>query len=260
MQNLPEVTQGEDFWFACHPDVACFNACCSDLTMPLTPYDALRLQTALGLDSDSFFEDFTTMDCAADTGFPSLHLRMADSIGKPCPFLNSKGCSVYQHRSSACRTYPLGRATQVTDPEKPAASSIAEKFFLVREDHCLGFAEQLRWQTDTWLKDQGLEPYIYHNDKYARLIAIYKHFAKGAKLSGKHATMALLALYQMDRFAEFIQGVQIFTRLKLQGEWGKYSTEEFRHLVLKDSEMRLLFGYEWLRLVLFGQAENIAPA
>ena len=44
MENLPELEPGKTFCFACHPEVPCFNRCCAELTLPLTPYDVLRLR------------------------------------------------------------------------------------------------------------------------------------------------------------------------------------------------------------------------
>lgn len=259
LQSLPEIRAGETFWFSCHPGVPCFNACCSDLTMPLTPYDVLRLQQGLGMNSDDFFEEFTTIGCYPDTGFPLLHLRMADGPGKPCPFLTQGGCGVYEHRSSACRTYPLGRATRPGNPDD-AASPLLEQFFLVREDHCKGFVEQKPWITATWLEDQGLVPYMCMNDRYMRLVARYKSVAGKAVLSGKHATMALLCLYQMDRFADFTSSTSLMQRIRFQGEWAALPEADLVARILGDPETRLSFGMEWMELVLFGSAPLIAPA
>ena len=36
LKSLPELAPGERFRFACHPEVPCFNACCSDLSLMLT--------------------------------------------------------------------------------------------------------------------------------------------------------------------------------------------------------------------------------
>ena len=33
--------------FACHPKVPCFNECCRELDLALSPYDVLRLRRAL---------------------------------------------------------------------------------------------------------------------------------------------------------------------------------------------------------------------
>ncbi len=322
LQSLPEIKPGERFWFACHPGVPCFNACCSDLTMPLTPYDVLRLRQGLGhapaagedpsgdtppLSSEEFFEEFATVGCYEDTGFPLLHLRMEDSPDRFCPFVTEAGCGVYANRSTACRMYPLGRATRPAErqgcrscaaggaelhgagtscatsednavslqaasprcaPDNPAAASqdpgmtgvpLSEKFFLVREGHCKGFAESRAWTTADWLADQGLEPYNRMNDRYMRLIARYKALAKGAVLSGRHATMALLCLYQQDRFLEFLSSVNLFSRLTFTGAFAALSREEQIRRIMTHEEDRLWFAFAWMELVLFGSAEGLEP-
>ena len=67
LKSLPELTAGETFRFACHPEVPCFNACCSDLTLMLTPYDALRLRRALGVTPVDFMNHFARRFEAPDT-------------------------------------------------------------------------------------------------------------------------------------------------------------------------------------------------
>ena len=269
LESLPRIKPGESFWFACHPDVPCFNACCSDLTMPLTPYDVLRLCQGLDMGSEQFFEDFARVGCYEDTGFPLLHLRMEDAPGKPCPFVTEQGCGVYEHRSSACRTYPLGRAScraeRAGNGENAGEAAgtgpieIEERYFLVREDHCKGFEQNRQWTTDTWLADQGLEPYNRMNDRYMRLIIRYKDVANGAILSGKHATMALLCLYQQDRFLEFLQSVGMFSRVSITGEYNGLTGREAVELVLRDPEQRLWFAFDWLELMLFGASDTLTP-
>ncbi len=316
LQSLPEVQPGESFWFACHPGVPCFNACCSDLTMPLTPYDVLRLRRGLkDMGSEQFFEEFANVGCYEDSGFPLLHLRMDDSPMRLCPFLTESGCGVYPHRSTACRTYPLGRATRPADevcaagpagggqgggcsgggksapavpgdsgttaapagfggcgptggggrgcsgkeaPTSPAA--LSERYFLVREDHCKGFAQHKEWTIATWLSDQGLTGYNRMNDRYMRLMARYKSVAKGAILSGRHATLALLCLYQQDRFLEFLNAMNVFSRLAFAGEYAAAPREEHIARILGDEEARLWFAFDWMELALFGSSANLAPA
>ena len=51
LDSLPELKPDETFCFDCNPDVPCFNRCCAELTLPLTPYDVLRLRRNLGLGS-----------------------------------------------------------------------------------------------------------------------------------------------------------------------------------------------------------------
>lgn len=257
LNSLPEVKPGERFWFACHPGVPCFNACCSDLTMPLTPYDVLRLSAGLDMGSEAFIEDYAVPGFYEDTGFPLLHLRMNPGGVKLCPFVTEQGCGVYEHRSSACRTYPLGRATRMEGEGRSARA--VEQYFLVREAHCKGFAEQGEWTIDTWLADQGIEPYNRMNDRYMRLMARYKALADGAVLSNRHATMALLCLYQQDRFLELIRATDLFNRVTLAGEYLEQDEHAVKANVLENPEARLWFAFDWVELVLFGSCANLLP-
>ena len=61
LDSLPELKPDETFCFDCNPDVPCFNRCCAELTLPLTPYDVLRLRRNLGIGSEEFLGTFTTM-------------------------------------------------------------------------------------------------------------------------------------------------------------------------------------------------------
>lgn len=242
LDSLPELRRGENFRFSCHPGVRCFNACCSDLTMPLTPYDVLRLRRNLGMGSEEFIGTHAHVEQYPDTGFPLLHLRMSDHPLKLCPFVSDAGCTVYPDRSSACRTYPLGRATREDD-----AGGVVEQFFVVQEEHCRGFEEDKAWTSAAWLQDQGLEPYYLWNDRYMRLMARQRR--TGTVLGAKHATMCLLAFYQLDRFADFLQGVHLFSRLDV--------SEERQVRILADEEERLGFALEWAELVLFGDCATL---
>lgn len=242
LESLPELRAGETFRFACHPGVRCFNACCSDLNMPLTPYDVLRLRRNLGMGSEEFINTHARVGQYPDTGFPSLFLRMRDHPLKLCPFVSDAGCTVYPDRSGACRTYPLGRATR-----EDARGDVVERFFVVREEHCGGFDEPGEWSRAAWLADQGLEPYNAANDRYMRLMARCKR--QGAVISPRRATMVLLACYQLDRFAGFIRDTGLFDRLVM--------TDDRRRLVLDGEEARLDFACDWVELALFGDSAGL---
>lgn len=242
LDSLPELKPGETFVFACNERVPCFNRCCSELTMPLAPYDVLRLRRNLGLDSESFFKHFTTTELYPDTGFPLPLLKMRDGPDGPCPFVTPAGCSVYEDRSAACRTYPLGRGTRLGP-----GGEVLERFFTVREDHCLGFDAGERRTAGDWLADQGLEPYNRSNDRYMRLMAGIK--ASGKPVSQRMAAMCLLAFFQLDRFKDFMESMQLLGRFDL--------SEERRVAVLEDEEARLDFAFDWMEIVLFGVSANL---
>ncbi len=244
LESLPEVGQEEEFAFACHPEVPCFNACCSDLTLMLTPYDVLRLRKHLQISSNEFFTDHGEMHMAPDTGLPLCHLRMCDDSRKSCPFVRKEGCSVYPDRPAACRTYPLGRATRPGEN-----GSIQERFFLVREPHCQGFAQKKTWTPKTWLKDQGLKPYNAANDRYMRFLAKVKGL--GTPVSTKQANVAALALFQLDNFQHFLQDSHLLEAFEIE--------DAQRARIFKEEEQRLFFALDWLELILLKHSETLRP-
>lgn len=240
LESLPELKAGERFRFACHPKVPCFNACCSDLTLMLTPYDVLRLRERLGLSSREFIARHALTALAPDTGFPMLRLRMMDQVpGSPCPFVTVEGCSVYPGRPGACRTYPLGRATK-TGP----SGEVVEQFFVVREPHCRGFEEGTDWTSGDWLGDQELQEYNRNNDRYMLLLAKAKEL--GARLDQRQANMVFLAAYNVDGFKDFLLNTGLFSRLDV--------SPEDQEAILSVETRRLLFAMDWLELVLYGSS------
>lgn len=245
LDSLPEIEPGQDFQFACHPGVPCFNACCADLNLLLTPYDVLRLRKGLGMDSESFIQRHCQVSSYPDTGFPMLHLQMGNDTNRSCPFVSQEGCTVYQNRPSACRIYPIGRATRCDNGE----GRIKEQFFLVHEDHCQGFEQDKSWNLDTWTQDQGLEPYTASNDSFSLLMAAVK--AAGRPLHHKHSTMCLLALYQLDRFQQFVREVGIFDRVEV--------SQERQQAIQQSEEECLEFALDWVELMLFGKNERLKP-
>jgi Fe-S-cluster containining protein len=229
--------------------------------MPLTPYDVLRLTRGLDMGTEQFFEEFAIAGCYPDTGFPLLHLRMReDHPERLCPFVTEQGCGVYEHRSSACRTYPLGRAARLAE-ENAARNgpAVIQQYFLVREEHCRGFEEQTPWTVETWLRDQELEPYNRMNDRYMELIARYKTTSGGTLLSGQQATLALLCLYQQDRFLEFFRAMNVLSRVRLRGTYEGEDAPACAARLAADPEARLAFAFDWMELVLCGACKNLAP-
>ncbi|MBI5583589.1 MAG: hypothetical protein HY892_07175, partial [Deltaproteobacteria bacterium] len=63
------------FSFACHSDLACFNECCRDLKLVLTPYDILRLKKHLGLPSMDFLDRYGEIQAGTHNNFPGVFLK-----------------------------------------------------------------------------------------------------------------------------------------------------------------------------------------
>jgi len=242
LDSLPELEEGKTYNFKCYPGIACFNACCSDLNMVLTPYDILRLRRALDVGSVDFLRTHTTMNMAEDTNFPVFHLRMTDNAARSCAFVTEKGCSIYENRPGACRMYPLGRATR-PDGE----GGVIEQFFVVQEDHCKGFNEPDEWTGASWVQDQGFAVYTANNDRYMNILARIKQ--AGHPVPEKMGHMAVLALYKLDEFQRFIQKMQVFSRVEVD--------EEHQKTILSDEEATLEFAMDWIELMLFHSTPNL---
>lgn len=246
LETLPELGTDETFRFDCHPGVPCFNRCCAELTLPLTPYDILRLRRHMGMTSEDFLNTFTTMRSFPDTGFPLPMLRMLDGPDEPCPFVTPAGCAVYEDRPGACRYYPIGRGT------KMAADGVAERFFVVRESHCRGFDQGADRTPRQWMEHEGLQPFNRANDRYMRLMALVR--GTGKPLEPRMVTMTVLCLFQLDRFRELVTAMKIFSHVDIG--------EERKAAVMQDSpegdEAALDFALDWLELVIFGQSEGLA--
>ena len=138
-EGLEDLAADARFRFACHPGVTCFNRCCHDLALPLTPYDVMILCRHLGMDGENFLERYATVRTFPETGFPLPFLNMDEVENLPCPFVGPQGCTVYPARPAACRSYPLGRGTRL------GRSGVEERHFLVREAHCRGFENGEEW-------------------------------------------------------------------------------------------------------------------
>ncbi|HUW63700.1 MAG TPA: YkgJ family cysteine cluster protein [Spirochaetia bacterium] len=183
---------GDDlFRFACHPGVACFNRCCRDVNIFLTPYDVLRMRKKLGMSSTEFLDKYTRVLVPEETGLPVVMLNMTDDAEKKCQFLGGSGCSVYEDRPWSCRMAPLDMAGE------------GEFRLIFESSHCLGLAEDREWTPIDWAKDQGLE-------EYDRVEAPFRDFTSRLKFpEGKVpgpdvAQMFYMGCYDLDRFRRFV--------------------------------------------------------
>ena len=250
-----EPLEGDGFQFACKPGLRCFGDCCSDLTLMLMPYDALRLRRRLGMGSEAFLEQHTETVRDPESMVPRVQVKMGDDAKKRCPFLSDEGCTVYEDRPSACRMFPLGRAAAAASASglveafggggnsRVASSGVREQFFLVKEEVCHGWDEPLEWNVDQWIDDQGLRDYIDVNDRwlpvFARLPALAKDQHAEQRFSMFHT-----AAYHLDRFRDLVTGEAFSSRFEIASE----RLAQLR----SDDEALLAFAIDWLSFSLFG--------
>jgi Fe-S-cluster containining protein len=190
---ISPLDRRQTFCFACSPQVPCFNACCRDLCQALTPYDVLRLKQHLNLSSADFLKRYTESHTGPGTGLPVVGLRFREGDGRVCPFVTVSGCRVYAARPASCRTYPLARGVSRHRHSK----KMTEYWALIREPHCLGFANGHEQTVDQWIHEQQLDAYHQANDRMLTLIARKNRFRPGP-LTPVESARVFTALYDVD--------------------------------------------------------------
>jgi Fe-S-cluster containining protein len=234
--NVSRLCGLKRFAFGCHPDVACFTECCRELDLILTPYDVLRLRNELGISSVDLINRYVVLERDENNGFPILYLGMVDDGKASCPFIGSDGCQVYKGRPGACRAYPVGRGTTLDKGGRKQ-----ELYVLVREEHCLGFAESSEYTVAEWFENQGLKEYNLFNDEVLTLLQ-HEKVHKGMRFSPEQFESIMLALYKLDEFKKQISSVGFKKEFNL--------TEEKIRAILSDDLKLLRFGIRWLKEIL----------
>jgi len=141
LRDKRQIAETDDFPFSCHPGVPCFNHCCADINIVLTPVDVLRLARRLGITTTDFLDQYCLHPITKELSLPVVVLRMGDDPAKKCQFVGEEGCTVYEDRPWSCRMYPVGMAIP------PARAGVDPKpiFFLFEDDFCEGRRESPRW-------------------------------------------------------------------------------------------------------------------
>lgn len=230
-RDINNITPQDTLTFACHKGVSCFTECCRMLELALTPYDVLRLRKATGLSSRELLDQYIIEELEEGDVFPQFYLTMVDDGRASCAFVSDDGCTVYEHRPAACRTYPLGRATVRKDD-----NAIEEHFVIMREKHCLGFKEDNSQSVEAYNKDQGMEVYNRYNDAVAYILQ-HEAIRKGIRPTKEQIAFFTLALYDLDTFRE-----QLFT-----GCLESITVDQAEKEQLADDEQLLLFAIEWMK-------------
>ncbi len=245
IDNYPRLGLEDSFDFSCHPGVPCFNMCCRDITIVLTPYDILRLKNRLGISSEEFVAKYAlSPPIDGQQRIPIIILRMQDNEEKTCPFLGENGCSVYEDRPWACRMYPVGVASQRTE-ENPDGQ---EFYFLLKEtEKCKGHDSGNPITVKQFMENQEVEKHEAMNEGFKRL-TLHPMFETDQLLPPQQVQMFFMACYNLDMFKRFLFNSKFFDIMILPDEGVK---ERIRD----DEEELLKFGFEWLRYSLFGEGD-----
>ena len=231
----------DKFRFRCHKGIACFNKCCENIDIMLTPYDIVRLKHRLGVTSREFI-DLYTVDFQMDGhGTPGLKLRTKEN-STACINLTPEGCGVYEDRPAACRYYALGLVSM----RKKDAPRDEDSYFIVREEHCLGHLEPVVQTVCDYRKEQGVDLYDEINHEWRQIIL--KKRSSGPTVgrpSERSFELFFLASYDLDGFREFVASLGFDEVFDLD--------PSFKQELMADEVQLLRFGFRLLKQVLFGE-------
>src|SRR3989339_950769 len=143
------LAENASLQFRCHRNVKCWNACCSNIDIPLTPYDVLRLKKRLDMSSGEFLKQYSVPFEMDKDGMPGIKLNPVEG-GTACQFMTPEGCGVYEDRPTACRYYPGALLSLRNQEESVDRTSYA----LVQEPHCLGHQEPRKLTINDYRKEQ----------------------------------------------------------------------------------------------------------
>jgi len=240
IQELLQPIENGVFRFACNPSVPCFTECCRDLRLLLTPYDILRVKTHLGITADAFIEEYGDVHFDEKRLLPMIHLKMDDNARRTCPFVSPEGCGIYENRPSACRIYPVARASRF----HRVHGALIENHYLLHEEHCRGFEEGREWTLEDWIVDQGLESYHEMNNLWMQIIAD-GNLRKHRPLSEKQQQMFFMVCYNLERFRDFVFGTR-FLQL--------FDIPEIEEKAIRTDDIALLkLGFKWLNYSLLNR-------
>jgi len=243
-QSPVETTQFDGtkvIQFRCHKDISCFNACCKNIDITLTPYDILRLKRRLGVTSGEFLREYTEPYEMEKEGIAGVKFKPVDD-GTACRFMRDEGCSVYEDRPTACRYYPVALISMRRQDESTDINSYA----LIKENHCKGHFEYRSLTIDEYRKEQGL-------DEYDRLARGWRQLVLKKKSSGptvgkpskRSLQLFFMSCYDLDRFREFVISAPFNETYDI--------SDETRKKILNDETELMLFAFDFQKQVMFGE-------
>jgi len=231
------------FPFTCERGMACFNSCCKDAHIVLTPCDVIRMKSRLGLSSDEFLQLFTVPGLIPHTELPIPILKVMENREKACPFLGESGCGIYEDRPAACRYYPIGAGVF---HNRDAAAR--ERFFaMIKEPHCLGHELGTERTVGEWLEEQGIPPYDEVNSGWTELILKRKSLGPFVTIREKTLHMFFMGAYNVDGFRRFVFESRFLDVYVV--------AEATRKQIAEDDRAMLDFAIAWLKGTLYGEGK-----
>jgi len=239
---IPKMVEGTHvLQFSCHKGIGCWNACCSNIDISLTPYDILRLKKRLELSSAEFLTKYTVPYEMEKDDIAGVKFRPVEG-GTACQFMRPEGCSVYEDRPTACRYYPVALVSMRKQDEYVDKDSYA----IVKEDHCKGHLESRRQTIAEYRQEQGVVDYDELARGWRQLILKKKSSGPSVgKPSLKSRQLFFMACYDLDQFRAFVASDNF-------GQLFALPLAEREKIVGDDVEL-MTFGFRFLRQVMFGE-------
>jgi len=242
------LKEDDSFCFSCHPSVSCWNRCCHNADVTLTPADILMLCRKLGLAPAEFLAQYTVPAIAEKSDLPVAKLRNDGAAGEgACVFLaGEKGCGVYSARPVTCRYYPMGMASV-----KMMGAEQKEDFhFLVREAHCKGHEEKKSQTVREFRREQGVEALDEINRGWVDIMMKMVSWRSvggpnGKSVSAQAKKMFFMVSTDVTAFRRFVFETRFLDTYVIEPD----TVEQ-----LKTDDVALLqLGFDWLKNVLFNE-------
>jgi uncharacterized protein len=239
---MPEMLEGDKvIQFQCRKGIDCWNACCSNIDISLTPVDILRLSRRLGISTTEFLIQYTFPYELEPNGIAGVKFKPIEN-GSACQFMRPEGCDVYTDRPTACRYYPVALLSMRRSDEFTDRNAYA----LVKEPHCHGHNEPRQLSIEEYRKEQGLVEYDELGRGWRQLVLKKKSSGPTIGAPSKRSLQLwFMACYDLDRFRDFIASSAF-------NEVYDIPWDEMQKILSTDDEL-MLFAFRFLRQTMFGE-------
>lgn len=122
-----------------------------------------------------------------------------------------------------------------------------ERYFVVMEEHCLGFQDNRQWSLAEWMTGEGMNEYNAFNDRWLEVVASQRNLGPEEKVPQK-LQMFFMASYNLDRFRRFIFESPFLKRFEVP--------PAIREKLQTDGIALMEFSIDWLKLSLFGEPSS----
>ena len=239
---MPELLEGTTtIQFQCRKGIDCWNACCSNIDISLTPVDILRLSRRLDISTTEFLMQYTFPYELEPNGIAGVKFKPIEN-GSACQFMRPEGCDVYTDRPTACRYYPVALLSMRRSDETTDRSAFA----LVKESHCHGHNEPRQISIEDYRQEQGVVEYDELGRGWRQLVLKKKSSGPTIGAPSKRSLQLwFMACYDLDRFRDFIASTAF-------NEVYDVPWDEMQKILSTDNEL-MLFAFRFLRQTMFGE-------